>query len=35
MLSLSGRLNPEQHRPPIFPKLPDGIEGQVKYSEGK
>lgn len=35
ILSVSGRLNPEQYGLPIFPPLPDGIEESVKYSNSK
>ncbi len=35
VLSVSGRLNPEQYGLPIFPPLPDDIEQRVKYSDSK
>ncbi len=35
VLSVSGRLNPEQYGLPIFPPLPDNIEQRVKYSQNK
>ncbi len=35
ILFVSGRLNPEMYGLPIFPKLPDGIEERVKYSNSK
>ena len=35
VLSVSGRLNPEQYGLPIFPPLPDDIEQRVKYSQNK
>jgi hypothetical protein len=35
VLTVSGRLNPEQFGLPIFPPLPGDIEERVKYSESK
>ncbi|MCH2201320.1 MAG: DUF1549 and DUF1553 domain-containing protein [Fuerstiella sp.] len=35
VLTVSGRLNPEQYGLPIFPPLPDDIEQRVKYSQNK
>lgn len=35
VLTVSGRLNPEQFGLPIFPPLPDDIEERVKYSDSK
>ncbi|MCH2212298.1 MAG: DUF1549 and DUF1553 domain-containing protein [Fuerstiella sp.] len=35
ILTVSGRLNPEQYGLPVFPPLPDDIEQRVKYSKNK
>jgi hypothetical protein len=35
ILATSGRLNPEQFGPPIFPPLPGGIEQAVKFNQSK
>ena len=35
VLTVSGRLNPEQFGLPIFPPLPDDIENRVKFSASK